>query len=80
MEQKTTVGTERVGLLGDYFDERELARELKMSLKTLHRWAEQGRGPVRSKIGRRTFYSRQAVAAWLESCEQSKRDGRRRRN
>jgi len=80
MEQMTTVGTERVGLLDDYFDERELARELKMSLKTLHRWAEQGRGPKRSKIGRRTFYSRHAVTAWLGSCEQSaKREGRRRK-
>ena len=35
--------------------------------KTLQRWAREGRGPTRVRIGNRAYYFRPEVQAWLES-------------
>lgn len=44
-----------------------LAVELHQQPGTLAAWRTQGRGPAYVKIGRRVFYRRSDVAAWLAS-------------
>ena len=50
---------------------RELAAELKVSLRTLERWRAQGIGPVYVRLGRTVRYRRSDVNAWLERQRQS---------
>jgi Helix-turn-helix domain len=57
-------------LLRDYLLPDELAAELNVCEKTLDRWAAVGEGPPKTKIGRKTYYSRAGVAAWLRSREE----------
>ncbi len=65
VETKSTQG----GLLHDFLTEDELAKELAVAKKTLHRWNKEGRGPKRTKIGRRVVYRRGSVREWLAGCE-----------
>jgi len=57
-------------LLDEYFSPEELASELLSCTKTLDRWRVLGIGPPITKIGRKTYYSRSGVAAWLQEREQ----------
>jgi Helix-turn-helix domain len=57
-------------LLSDYLSPAKLADELGVCTKALDRWRVFGDGPPITKIGRRTFYSREGVAAWLQKREQ----------
>jgi Helix-turn-helix domain len=57
-------------LLDEYLTPAELAEQLNVCLLTLHRWGAEGRGPPRTKIGRKTYYSRSSVIAWLRGREQ----------
>jgi excisionase family DNA binding protein len=58
-------------LLDDYLTRDELAKELKVSWRTIIRWCERGDGPPVVKVGRRPMFKRSSVAAWLD-----KREGR----
>ena len=49
------VDTEATGLLSDFFSEEQLARELEIGQRTLHRWHREGRGPERTKLGKTRF-------------------------
>ncbi len=71
MEKMTAVetGSTQERLLFDFLTEDDLARELDLSRKTLLRWGKDGRGPKRTKIGRRVLYRRDSVRAWLAACE-----------
>jgi hypothetical protein len=82
MEAMAAVDSKDTGLLlREYYTEDGLAHELDVSIKTLIRWHHLGKGPRRTCIGRRIYYSRAAVRGWLESCEADphQRDRRRRR-
>jgi hypothetical protein len=63
-------------LLGEYLLPSELAAELKICTKTLDRWRVFGEGPPITKIGRRVYYSRAGVIAWLQTRERSSRKHR----
>jgi len=66
-------------LLEGFFTEDQLAQELLTSKKSLARWDKQGRGPKRTRVGRRILYSRKAVQEWLESLQKdSSRSARRK--
>jgi hypothetical protein len=55
------------GLFADYFEEADLAKELRVTVKTLRRWARENRGPARRQIsGNRVVYRRDLVREWLE--------------
>jgi hypothetical protein len=56
-------------LLVDYLPERQAAEELLQKLRTLRLWRAQGIGPAFVRIGRRVFYSRSALLAWIASNE-----------
>lgn len=45
----------------------ELADYLRVPLPTVYRWAAQGTGPERIKVGRHTRYRMSAVNAWLDA-------------
>jgi Helix-turn-helix domain len=81
METMTAAEPDRAiatgALLASFFTERELAGEIGVSLKTLHRWGAAGIGPARTKIGRKVLYSRRAVLEWLSACEHDGHDRRR---
>jgi predicted DNA-binding transcriptional regulator AlpA len=69
-------------LLDGYIEPRELAKQIKTSKRTLDRWDKKRIGPPRIVIGRKIYYRREAVLAWLNSREVDRREPRivRRRN
>jgi hypothetical protein len=53
-----------------YYEESELARELKVDVRTLRRWANLRCGPPRTMVGRRILYKKTSVLQWLIDREQ----------
>ena len=51
----------------DLMPSEETAEEIGVTEKSLQRWAREGRGPRRVRIGNRAYYWRPDVQAWLES-------------
>ena len=68
MQSPETGGTPaapRDPVLASFLSEHELANELRFSVRTLARWRRLGEGPAITRLGRKIFYSRAAVDAWL---------------
>ena len=61
--------THKHGVLNDWIKRDELARQLSVTTDTLARWATQGIGPPRIRIGRRVLYRRASVEKWLAEME-----------
>lgn len=59
-------------LLADYITREELATELKVTSRTIDKWAWLSKGPRKIKIGNRTYYHRQDVQAWIDSLRSAK--------
>jgi hypothetical protein len=57
-------------LLEDFLPKEEAAKELKICERTLDRWRRLGEGPPVTKIGRRVYYRRPTLRAWLCAREQ----------
>jgi excisionase family DNA binding protein len=54
----------------EVLNRREAAARLGVTVRTLDRWAQQGRGPAYSLTGTRkgrALYSAATIAEWLES-------------
>lgn len=58
------------GVLTEYFDEDQLAREIDLSKRTLKRWRVERVGPPWTRVGRRVVYRKEAVREWLRQREQ----------
>ena len=58
-------------LLSDYLSDTELAAELAVSKRTIERWRRFGKGPPRTKIGKKNLTRRGSVRAWLRSHEEA---------
>jgi predicted DNA-binding transcriptional regulator AlpA len=58
-------------LLANYLTPAELAGELGVSKQTLWTWEVRGIGPPATKLGKRVFYARATVLAWMQSREQT---------
>jgi hypothetical protein len=58
------------GLLTDFLTQCEAAAELEICERTLDRWRALGEGPRVTKIGRRVYYRRSTLLAWLCTREQ----------
>ena len=52
-------------LLEGYLTTDEAARGLHVHWRTLKRWQSHGNGPPQVRIGRRVYYRRDDIAAWL---------------
>ena len=57
-------------LLADFLTADEAAAKLKICERTLNRWRSLGEGPPVTKIGRRVYYRRRTLRAWLCAREQ----------
>lgn len=49
----------------EYLSSEDLACDLGVTLRTLIRWRDKRTGPPTTPIGRRVFYRRDSVRAWL---------------
>jgi Helix-turn-helix domain len=52
-------------LLADFLPKEQAAAELHVCERTLDRWRRLGEGPPVTKIGRRIYYRRPTLRAWL---------------
>ena len=72
-----------LGLLADHASEEETAAGLGVSKRTLARWRAMRVGPPPAAVGRKWYYKRSSVAAWLDRQERARetevRTPRRRR-
>lgn len=67
-------------LLAGYLKPKDLAKELEVSERTIARWHHFREGPPRVEIGRKVYYRKETVMAWIASCEHPEpRAGRTRR-
>ncbi len=53
-------------LLSDYITRDQLAQELRVTTRTLDKWAHLRTGPKKIKVGSRCFYRRSDILAWLD--------------
>ena len=61
--------TNTTHIFDDYLSESELANQLGRGVRTLRRWKALREGPPWTKVGKRLYYKKSSVAAWLTSCE-----------
>jgi len=67
-------------LLAGYLKPKDLAKALHVSERTIARWHHFREGPPRVEIGRKVYYRKESVTAWIASCERPEpRVGRARR-
>ncbi|MCL1629918.1 DNA-binding protein [Roseibaca sp. V10] len=69
---------EPLNLLADWISRDQLARELGLTCDTLSRWEARQIGPACTRIGRKVFYRRDTVRAWLLAQEQQRKDAAKR--
>lgn len=69
---------EPLNLLADWISREQLARELGLTYDTLSRWEARQIGPSCTRIGRKVFYRRDTVRAWLLAQEQQRKDAAKR--
>lgn len=58
-------------ILEDLIEEKDYAAESNRSHRTVQRERALGIGPAFIKIGRKVYYRREAIDAWLRSKEQA---------
>ena len=56
-------------LLAGYLSEKELARELRLSTRTIFRWRNLRQGPPYTMVGRTPMYRLDSAIAWLRARE-----------
>ncbi len=56
-------------MLDEWISRDDLAEQLELTTDTLARWATDGTGPARIKVGRRVFYCKSSVEKWLKALE-----------
>jgi len=66
-------------LLAGYISEIELAKQLKIGLRTLRHWRKEGIGPPITYLGRKPFFKLTSVEGWLNSRERAMPRDRTRR-
>ncbi len=58
------------GVLDGFLDRWEVARELRVGVRTLDRWRGEGLGPPFIRLGRRIYYSVDQLRRWLAELQQ----------
>ncbi len=53
------------GLIGDYLTAEQAAKQLGITRRTLDAMCARREGPPRTRIGRRVYYRKEALADWL---------------
>ncbi len=57
----------QTNVLGDYLSKPDLASQLRVSARTLERWARLRTGPALTKVGVSVFYHEDDVRVWLSA-------------
>ncbi len=71
MQTTTMAGQDQpLNLLADWISRDQLAGELGVASDTLARWEARHEGPPCTRIGRKVFYRRTSVEAWIRAQEQ----------
>ncbi|GGE18339.1 hypothetical protein GCM10011390_41910 [Aureimonas endophytica] len=63
------------GLLHEYLTVTELARDLGVTVRTIHRWQAGADGIPATRIGARTLFQKASVAVWLAERQQKNAGG-----
>jgi hypothetical protein len=53
----------------NFCTEAQVAGELGLKISTMRNWAAKRLGPPRIRVGRKIFYRREALVAWMQSQE-----------
>ena len=67
-----------LNLLADWISREQLAGELGLTRDTLARWEARQLGPPCTRIGRKVYYRRASVEAWINAQEQTRPTRRHR--
>lgn len=59
-------GTVKIATNPDMMSPEATASHLGLSLKTLMRWAREGKGPTRARVGGRAYYYTPEVQDWVK--------------
>ena len=59
-------------VVGDFLTARDAAKAIGVHVRTLKYWKATGYGPDHFYIGKRLFYRRSDVAAWLQAISATK--------
>lgn len=54
-------------IFAGYLTREQLAEKLGVTTDTIARWSTQGIGPDLIKVGRKVFYSEEAIREWLKT-------------
>lgn len=71
MAKTSAANSDSGDVLGDYLPREDAARALGVSVDTLTRWLGRRIGPASVLVGRKRYYRRGAIEAWLRSAEVS---------
>lgn len=81
LQNPETEQAEETLILAGYLKPKDLAKALDVSERTIARWHHFREGPPRVEIGRKVYYRKESVVAWIASCERPEpRAGRSRRS
>ncbi len=69
LQNPETGQAEETLLLAGYLKPKDLAKALDVSERTIARWHHFREGPPRVEIGRKVYYRKESVVAWIASCE-----------
>ncbi len=69
LQNPETNHADEVLLLAGYLKPKDLAKALDVSERTIARWHHFREGPPRVEIGRKVYYRKESVMAWIASCE-----------
>ncbi len=64
-----TITKPNKSVMAEFLTRDEMAEQFGVSVRTLDRWHQLGRGPPRFKIGRKWLYRVRAYRDWIEENE-----------
>ena len=76
-DEKAAEASPARNLLAGYLTEKEMARELGQTPRTLRLWRQKGTGPPWARVGVHVLYPEEGGRAWLTSRIVTPKAGRR---
>lgn len=73
--ESVAASQQSTALLQDYVSRDELAQELRVTVRTLDKWAWLRKGPPKVRVGARVYYHRDDVRDFLAEQRRVAKDG-----